>query len=90
MLEFRPHVVFLLKDHISNLVYWQIFRIFEDSLVDIQGLEGSLYPIGLTFFEKSSYSLKMVLFYHNFSIVGNFENFLKNISKFRNFKIHKI
>ena len=47
---------------ISSLVIWQIFRIFGHSLADWQGLEGSLWPLKLAFFEKVTFSLKMVPF----------------------------
>jgi hypothetical protein len=44
---------FFLKP-LSNLVSWQMFRIFGHSLADIQGLEGSLYTPKMGIFLKKS------------------------------------
>ena len=47
---------------ISNLVIWQIFRIFGHSLTESQGLEESEWGLFRHFFRYSPFSLKVVPF----------------------------
>ena len=47
---------------ISNLVIWQIFRIFGHSLTESQGLEESVWGLFRHFFRYSPFSLKVVPF----------------------------